>query len=101
VKVRIHHVVDLKEELILKEKSKGENNMLEIGDYVWSNKGCRVNGPTGGRIIGFTEWRSYPAAKVRKADKSVRTFLLKNLDKIHRRTFDRRTGVSSLPLKVK
>jgi hypothetical protein len=75
--------------------------MLQIGDYVWSKKGCRVNGPTGGRIIDFTTWRDYEAAKVRKADKTVRTFLTKNLKKIHRRTFDRRTGVSSLPLKVK
>lgn len=75
--------------------------MLEIGDYVWSTKGCRVNGPTGGRIIGWTTWRDYPAARVRKADKSVVTFLEKNLTKIHRRTFDRRTGVSSLPLNVK
>ena len=75
--------------------------MLNVGDYVWSKKGCRVNGPTGGRIIGFTEWRDYPAAKVRKADLSVHVFLTKNLNKIHRRTFDRRTGVSSLPLAVK
>lgn len=73
--------------------------MLGIGDYVWSSKGCRVNGPTGGRIIEFTKWRGYTAAKVRKADKSVRVFLTQNLDKIHRRTFGRRTGVSSLPLK--
>jgi hypothetical protein len=73
--------------------------MFSIGDYVWSSKGCRVNGPTGGRVIGFTEWSGYPAAKVRKADKSVRVFLTKNLKKIHRRTFGRRTGVNSLPLK--
>lgn len=73
--------------------------MLQVGDYVWSNKGCRVNGPSGGRIVGFTEWRDYEAAKVRKADGSVRTFLTQNLDKIHRRTFGRRTGISSLPLK--
>lgn len=73
--------------------------MLNVGDYVWSSKGCRVNGPTGGRIIDFTYWSGYPAAKVRKSDKSVRVFLTKNLSKIHRRTFGRRTGVSSLPLK--
>ncbi len=75
--------------------------LLEIGDYVWSSKGCRAQGPTGGRIIDFTTWRDYDAVKVRKADKSVRIFLTKNLTKIHRRTFERRTGVSSLPLKVK
>lgn len=75
--------------------------MLEIGDYVWSKKGCRVNGPTGGRVVGFTTWRDYDATKVRKADKSVRIFLTKNLEKIHRRTFGRRTGVNSLPLNVK
>lgn len=75
--------------------------MLQIGDYVWSEKGCRVQGPTGGRILEFTTWRDYDAVKVRKADKSVRIFLTKNLKKIHRRTFERRTGVSSLPLKVK
>ena len=73
--------------------------MLEKGSYVWSKKGCRVNGPTGGRIVGFTTWRNYEAAKVKKADKSVRIFLLKNLTPISRRTFGRRTGVSSLPLK--
>jgi len=73
--------------------------MFNIGDYVWSNKGCRVNGPTGGRIIEFTTWRDYDAVKVRKADKTVRLFLTHNLEKIHRRTFGRRTGVSSLPLK--
>lgn len=73
--------------------------MLRVGDYVWTEKGCRVNGPTGGRIVGETTWRDYDAFKVRKADGTVRTFLAKNLTKIHRRTFDRRTGVSSLPLK--
>lgn len=74
---------------------------LNIGDYVWSKKGCRVKGPSGGRIVGWTQWRGYSAARVRKADKSVVTFLEKNLTKIHRRTFGRRTGVSSLPLQVK
>lgn len=73
--------------------------MLGIGDYVWSSKGCRVNGPTGGRIIEFTKWRHYTAANVRKADNTVHVFLTKNLKKIHRRTFGRRTGVNSLPLK--
>lgn len=84
------------------EKSKENEKMsnLQIGDYVWSTKGCRVNGPTGGRILEFTTWRNYEAAKVRKADMSVKTFLTQNLEKIHRRTFDRRTGVSSLPLKA-
>ncbi len=84
-----------------KKEKQGENVMLQLGDYAWSKKGCRVNGPTGGRIIGFTTWRDYEAVRIRKADKSVSTFLLKNLDKIHRRTFQRRTGVSSLPMKVK
>jgi hypothetical protein len=75
--------------------------MLEVGDYVWSNKGCKVNGPTGGRIIAESAWRDYDAYKVRKADMSVHIFLAKNLEKISRRTFGRRTGVSSLPLNVK
>jgi len=75
--------------------------MLRVGDYVWSNKGCRVNGPSGGRIIGYTQWRDFDAVKVRKANGNVATFLLKNLDRIHRRTFGRRTGVNSLPLKAK
>jgi hypothetical protein len=73
--------------------------MINVGDYVWSEKGCRVNGPTGGRVLSFTTWRDYDARVVRKADLSVRVFLTKNLNKIHRRTFGRRTGVSSLPLK--
>jgi len=73
--------------------------MINVGDYVWSKKGCRVNGPTGGRVLTFTTWRNYNAVTVRKADFSVRVFLTKNLSKIHRRTFGRRTGVSSLPLK--
>jgi len=74
--------------------------MLEKGSYVWSKKGCRVQGPTGGRILGFTTWRDFPAAQVRKADGSTRIFLTKNLDVISRRTFGRRTGVSSLPLSL-
>ena len=73
--------------------------MISIGDYVWSEKGCRVNGPTGGRVLDFTKWRNYDAVTVRKADLTVRVFLTKNLNIIHRRTFGRRTGVSSLPLK--
>jgi hypothetical protein len=73
--------------------------MLEKGSYVWSKKGCRVGGPSGGRILSFTTWREYDAAKVRKADGSVRVFLTKNLSNISRRTFGRRTGVSSLPLR--
>jgi hypothetical protein len=72
--------------------------MINVGDYVWSKKGCRVNGPTGGRVLKFTTWRDYDAVTVRKSDSTVRVFLIKNLDKIHRRTFGRRTGVSSLPL---
>lgn len=86
-----------------RKKKNKENVMqeLQIGDYVWSSKGCNVNGPTGGRILEFTTWRDFEAVKVRKANKSVHIFLLKNLTKIHRRTFERRTGVSSLPLKVK
>ncbi|GAG66880.1 unnamed protein product [marine sediment metagenome] len=74
--------------------------MLEKGSYVWSKKGCRVSGPSGGRILGFTTWRNYDAAQVRKADGSTRIFLTKNLTKISRRTFGRRTGVSSLPLSL-
>lgn len=75
--------------------------MLNIGDYVWSNKGCNINGPTGGRILEETTWKDFDAYRVRKADKSVRTFLAQNLIKISRRTFGRRTGVSSLPLTIK
>jgi len=71
--------------------------MINVGDYVWSNKGR--NGETGGRVIGLTTWKNYDAAKVRKADKSVRVFLEQNLTKISRRTFGRRTGVNSLPLR--
>ena len=66
--------------------------MLEIGKYVWSNKGCRVAGPTGGRILEFTTFRGFDAARVKKADGTTRTFLVKNLDTISRRTFGRRTG---------
>jgi hypothetical protein len=73
--------------------------MLEKGSYVWSKKGCRVQGPTGGRIVKFTTWRDYDAAQVKKADGTKRIFLLKNLTEISRRTFGRRTGVSSLSLK--
>lgn len=74
--------------------------MLEIGKYVWSKKGCRVGGPSGGRILSFTTRGQYEAARVRKSDGSVRIFLTKNLNTISRRTFGRRTGVSSLPLSL-
>lgn len=74
---------------------------LEVGDYAWSSKGCKVNGPTGGRIVEETTWRNFDAFKVRKADGKVRIFLAKNMKKISRRTFGRRTGISSLPLKIK
>jgi hypothetical protein len=84
-----------------KKRTKENCIMLQIGDYAWSNKGCRTQGPTGGRILEFTTHGGRKAARIRKADKSVRTFLLSNLTKIHRRTFERRTGVSSLPMKVK
>lgn len=81
-----------------KTKSKEKIIMynLEIGDYAWSNKS-----PTGGRILEETYFRNYAAFKVRKADTTVRVFLAKNLTRISRRTFGRRTGVSSLPMKIK
>lgn len=72
---------------------------LDIGDYVWTEKGSKASGPTGGRIIGFTTWRNYSAMKVKKANGNVRTFLAQNLNKISRRTFGRRTGVNSLPIR--
>jgi len=72
---------------------------LNIGDYVWTKKGSRSAGPTGGRIVGFTTWKDYSAVKVKKANGHVRTFLEHNLNKISRRTFGRRTGVNSLPLR--
>jgi hypothetical protein len=74
--------------------------MLEIGKYVWSKKGCRVNGPSGGRVLSFTTRGWYDAVRVRKSDGTVRIFLAKNLKVISRRTFGRRTGVSSLPLSL-
>jgi hypothetical protein len=73
--------------------------MLEIGSYVWSEKGCRVQGPTGGRIMSFSMWRDFQAALVKKANGKVHIFLEKNLDQISRRTFGRRTGVSSISMK--
>jgi hypothetical protein len=83
------------------QKQKKENSiMLNVGDYVWSKKGSRLSGPTGGRIVGKTMWCNYNAFKVRKANGNVRAFLAQNLRPISRRTFGRRTGVSSLPLKA-
>ncbi|MHA1815239.1 MAG: hypothetical protein ACTSX1_04485 [Candidatus Heimdallarchaeaceae archaeon] len=72
---------------------------LNIGDYVWTEKGRRSVGPTGGRIVGFTTWRDYGAVKVKKANGNIRTFLEQNLNTISRRTFGRRTGVNSIPLR--
>jgi hypothetical protein len=74
--------------------------MLKRGKYVWSEKGCRVAGPTGGRILSFTSWREYEAARVKKSNGTICTFLCKNLKVISRRTFGRRTGVSSISLKT-
>ena len=64
--------------------------MLQIGTYAWSEKTG-----SGGRIIGLQGSK----ARVRAADRKIRIFSTKNLTGISRRTFGRRTGVSSLPLK--
>ena len=55
---------------------------FKIGDKVRTNKGCRINGPSSGVIVGWSKWKDYEAAQVKKENGVVRQFLLKNLVKM-------------------
>lgn len=56
---------------------------LKIGDKVQTIKGCRISGISSGIIIGWSYWKDYPAAQIRKfSDGKIRQFLIKNLRKI-------------------
>lgn len=54
---------------------------LKVGDEVFTKKGCRMVGPTGGVIIGWSKWKDYDAAMVKKYDGRISQFLVKNLYK--------------------
>lgn len=55
---------------------------LKIGDKVRTTRGCRISGPSTGNIVGWSKWKDYEAAQVRKPDGKIRQFLIKNLEKI-------------------
>lgn len=54
---------------------------LKIGDRVLTTKGCRIKGGSSGVIVGWSKWKDYPAAQVKKTDGKTKQFLVKNLIK--------------------
>jgi len=60
-------------------KAKPTHNFV-IGQVVHTIKGDKMRGPGyGGKIVGFSKWKNYDAANVKKEDGTVRQFLCKNL----------------------
>ena len=55
---------------------------FKIGDKVRTLKGCRLNGTSSGVIVGWSKWKDYEAAQVKKTDGKIRQFLIKNLVKM-------------------
>jgi hypothetical protein len=73
------------------ELEQSENKILmkkfRLGDYVKTNKGCRFSSIFYGHVVGFTNWKDYPAVKVKKESseftgKRIVTCLAKNLIKV-------------------
>jgi hypothetical protein len=61
---------------------------MKIGDKVRTNKGGRGpnEGPFDGVIVGFSSWRNYNAANVKKVNGIIVQCLLKNLIKVQYKT---------------
>lgn len=56
------------------------NELPKIGSRVRTTKGCRINGPSSGKVVGYGWWREYQGVRVLKdSDGTTRLFLLKNL----------------------
>jgi hypothetical protein len=61
-------------------KEKIVESKPKLGTKVNTKKGCRINGPASGIVVGYGRWRDYDAVKVRKdVDGRVSLFLMKNL----------------------
>ena len=56
---------------------------FKVGDEVMTRKGCRIQGPSGGRILGFCMFNGYKAARIIKYNGQKRVFLIHNLYKVH------------------
>jgi len=54
---------------------------LNIGDYVYTTKGCRIRGNDDVLVVTETgkKWGKFPAVKCRKTNGDERLFLVKNI----------------------
>jgi acyl carrier protein len=83
--ITLGDMVDVFIPYIEKEREKNGASKFNIGDKVHTNKGGRFDreGPFTGKIVGFSKWRNYDAANVRKdLNGRVVQCLLKNLELI-------------------